>query len=318
MELLTFGETPLRLSPPGHEPFETARDVTIRADGAESNAAATAAAIGAGATWASKLPDTPLGRRIVWELRQHGVETAITWADGRQGLVFHEDGAAPRRDTTHHDRGETTVGTVTPEDLPMGDVRDADAVFTGASTLALSEQVAKTGETVLEAAQGSGAITATDLDRQPGLAPPEAVRAAVEPVFEHTDVIFVDEEQARSVLDLSGQPRDLALTLVADYDFELVVIVRSDGGAVALHDSPGTNVVHERRPVDVETVDSSGGHGAFVGAFLERHAAGADTTEALSHGVAAAALVRTIPGPFLTAGPAELASAVEHTVDASG
>jgi 2-dehydro-3-deoxygluconokinase len=316
MELLTFGETPLRLSPPGHEPFETARELTVRASGTESNAAATAAALGADATWVSKLPDAPLGRRVVSELNQHDVETAVTWADGRQGLQFHESGAFPREPATYHDREETAAATATPEELPLEGVRNADAVLTGASTLALSEQVTETGETVLEAARASGAITATDVDHQSGLAPPETVRATVERVFEYTEIVFVGEEQARSVLDLSGQPRDMALTLAGDYDFELVVITRPACDAVALNDSPGTNVVNERRATDTETVDPTGHHGAFVGAFLERYAAGADTTEALSHGVAASSLVRTVPGPFLTAGPAELARTVEHTVEA--
>jgi len=319
MELLTFGETPLRFSPPGHERIETARNVEIHADGTESNAAATAAALGADATWASKLPDAPLGRRVVSELHQHGVETAVEWVDAdasRQGLQFREDGAAPREATTHHDRGGTAVETATPEDLPMRGVQNADAVFVGASTLALSERVGETGQALLDAAHGGGATTATSVDYQPGLAPPEAVRAAIEPALEHTDIVFSGEEQAASVLGLSGQPRDLALTFAGDYDFELVVITRPDGGAIALDDSPGTNVVHERRATDVEVVDSAGRDGAFVGAFLERYAAGADTTEALSHGVAAASLVQTVPGPFLTADPAELARAVEHGVDA--
>jgi 2-dehydro-3-deoxygluconokinase len=316
MKLLTFGETPLRLSPPGHEPFETARELTVHADGTESNAAATAAALGADATWVSTLPDTPLGRRVVSELDRYGVETAVTWADGRQGLQFHERGAFPREQATYHDREDTAAATATSDELPLKNVRNADAALTGASTLALSDQITETGKTLLEVARGSGAVTATDIDHQPGLASPETIRATVERVFEYTDVVFVSEKQARSILGLNGQPRDVGLTLADEHDLELVVILRPECNAVALDDSPGTNVVNERRATGTETVDPTGHRGAFVGAFLERYAAGADTTEALSHGVAASSLVRTVPGPFLTAGPAELARTIEHTVEA--
>ena len=63
--LVTFGECALRLSPPGSERLETARGLQVQAAGPESNAAIAARRLGTPATWVSRLPDTPLGRRVV-------------------------------------------------------------------------------------------------------------------------------------------------------------------------------------------------------------------------------------------------------------
>ncbi|MFB6297206.1 MAG: PfkB family carbohydrate kinase [Salinirussus sp.] len=321
MRLLTFGETPLRFSPAGHERLATARRARIHADGTESNAAAAAAALDADTTWVSRLPDAPPGRRVVSELRSHGVETQVAWADPadcRQGVRFDETSAPPRVGVTHHDRGGTAVANTRPADLPMESAQSVDAVFTSTGTLALSETVAETGEALLRAARNNEAVTATDLDHQPGLTSPEAVATAAESVLDHVDVLVARRDCVERVLDRSGQPRELALRLAADHDCELVAIARSDRHAVVLHDSPGTNVVHERRVTGTETVDPAGGHGAFVGAFLERYVSGADAAEALSHAVAAGALTRTLPGPFLSAGPAELRRVIDDRVEAAG
>ena len=314
-ELITFGETPLRLSPPDRERLETAREATIDADGTASNAAVAANRLGAQALWLSKLPDTPLGRRVETELEAQGIETRIAWSDEpthRQGLTFRESGARPRESRQYHDRANTAAAAATPADFPMDRVQNTEIVFAGLATAVLSKQAAETTGALLRAAGGSGAMAAVDLDYSEGLAPPETYQGVLETLAGDVDVLFAGEESARRALDRSGGPRELANTIAAEYGLEIVVIVRSDRGAVALRDSPGTNIIHERDPIDVETVDPTGRRGAFVGAFLQQLIAGADTSDSLTHAVAAASLARTIPGPFLTAPVDELGAVVEQ------
>ena len=121
-ELITFGETPLRVSPPDARRLETAREAELHADGTESTVAIAAGCLGAECTWISKLPETPPGRRIVRELEQHGIATEVGWAgdgEARVGVVYHEDAPEPRAAGTWHDRDLTTAATVTPGDVPM-------------------------------------------------------------------------------------------------------------------------------------------------------------------------------------------------------
>jgi len=316
-EFVTFGETALQLSPPGRERLATARKAILAPDGIESSAAVAATAVGGRATWVSKLPDTPLGQGIVGQLHQHGIETSIIWADPeetRQGIVFRESGEVPRSDTAWQDREGTAAASTNPGDLPMGLIQSADAVFTGASTPVLSDGIATTTEAMLRAAHGSGVTTALDVDYRAGLASADRYREAVSTVIEHLDVLIGNEDHVRTVFEESGQARELAHTIAADHDLEVIVITRSDRGAVVLQDSPGTNVMHEQDAVETDAVDAAGQHAAFSGAFLQRLVDGADLVEALDYGVATAALARTVPGPLLTADRGEVDRVVSEAL----
>ncbi len=319
-ELITFGETPLRLSPSGNERLERARQASIQADGTASNVAAAAGEIGAEALWLSKLPDSPLGRRVKSQLEEQGVDTAVAWSDQaahRQGLTFREDGVNPRESKYYHDRGNTAAATATPADFPMDRVQDTEIIFAGLGTAVLSKQAAETTGALLRAASGGSAMTAVDLDYSRGLAPPDTYSGVLEELAGEIDVLFADEADAREALDRSGGPRELANTIADEYNLEIIVVRRSNGGAVALRDSPGTNIIHEREAIETETVDPTGENGAFAGAFLEQLIEGSDTARSLTYAVAAATLTRTLPGPFLTLAAGELDAVADDIVDKS-
>ncbi|MBV0902112.1 sugar kinase [Haloarcula salina] len=307
MSIVTFGETALRFAPPDGQRFETAREATIRVDGTASNVAATAGRLGADARWLSKVPDTPLGRRVVAELHEFGLETDVIWADpetGRQGLTFYEDATAPRRARLLQDRTETAMATVTPGEMPMGAIQNADVVFTSGTTLSLSETAADTTGALLRAAAGTRAL---DLDFHPGLWDAETARDALGDLLPAVDVLFVAEDQATAVFGKAGTPRELVHTLATEYDLNRVVLTRSEYGAVAYHDG----VVHEQDAIETDAIDESGQHEALVGAVLQQLADGAATDEALLHGVAAAALARTMSGPMTPLEPDEVTHLAE-------
>ncbi|MFC6720048.1 PfkB family carbohydrate kinase [Halobacteriaceae archaeon SHR40] len=319
-ELITFGETPLRFSPPGNQRLEMARETTIYADGTASNAAIAAHELGAEPIWLSKLPETPLGRRVETQLEEQGIETHIAWSDDgelRQGLLFRESGADPRESQYWHDRGHTAAATAKPADFPMEAVQNTETIFAGLGTAVLSEQAAKTTGALLRAAGGSGALTAVSLDYSAGLAPPETYSGVLETLADDIDVLFAREENAREALDRNGGPRELANTIASDYELEIMVILRSSGGAVALRDTPGTNIIHERDPIESSDVDPTGKTGAFVGAFLQQLIKGSDTARALTYAVAASTVVRTVPGPFLTTTAGEIEPLAERVVENS-
>lgn len=304
-DITTFGETALRLSPSGRERLARAEEMAVHASGTESTAAVAAAQLGAETVWLSKLPETPLGRRIVRELRGAGVETEIAWADrGRQGIRFSESAVAPRERRTIHDHENVAAATASPGEFPIGLVREPPVVFTALSTAVLSDQLTETTQALLRAS--ADAVTAVGLDYTPGIASPSAYRETLEAVVDQTELLFANESGVRAVLDTDASGRELANTVVAAHDLDGIVLVGDSHGAVALQDGPGTSVVHERDPVPADTVDPAGADGAFVGAFLQRLVEGEDTAAALTAAVAAAALARTTPGPLLSTEPAEL------------
>lgn len=293
-DLVTVGDASLRLSPAGNERLETATDVRMHTTGTECAAAVAAGRLGGNSVWLSKLPDTPLGRRVVAELHEHGIETDVAWSeDGRQGLSFYEAASEPRESVTIPDRTATAASTMTPGELRMDLVQDASVVFVGGSTLALSGSGAETAQAVLRANDG---LSAFDLDYHPEMWETKSAKATVTQAFDSVDVLFANEDNIETVLGRSGQAREMAHTIAAEWDFEMVVITRSEYGALAYHDG----VIHDSESIDTDVVDATGQHEAFIGAFLERLIAGESADTALSYGVAMAALTRTIPGPLTT------------------
>jgi len=316
--LLTFGETPLRLSPPATQRLERARRARLHADGVESNAAVAAHTLGTDAVWASLLPDSPLGRCVRSQVDAQGIQTDITWMDAteyRQGLVFGERARAPREHRRLHDRDGTAVGAAAPSALPMHRVQDAELLLSGLNTAVLSQDSAETVTALLRAGRGADATTALAFEYAAGLGPPEVYRGILEELATHTNIVFGSESDIRQALELSPRWRDLASRLTVEYDLDIAVVVRPGHGAVAMEDSPQTSLVHERKGPDVELVDRAGEYGAVVGGFCDAVLDGDDTTSALDTGLAAGGLARSMEGPFLTATDEELAAALDMLVD---
>ncbi|USZ71562.1 bifunctional 2-dehydro-3-deoxygluconokinase/2-dehydro-3-deoxygalactonokinase [Natronosalvus halobius] len=311
-DLVTFGETMLRLSPPGHERLETASEFEVRAAGAESNVAVAAERLGAVSTWTSKLPDSPLGRRVVGELQQYGIDTDVVWSDeGRQGTYYLEHGGKPRGTNVVYDRSEAAVTTAKPQEFDIDLIRDARVFFTSGITPALSPTLRETTAQLLKAARQNDTTTAFDFNYRRKLWSPEEARDTLTKLFPGIDVLVIAARDARTVLGYEGDPRQLAHKLGSQFDFRTVVVTRGDQGALAWHD----NVVHDHDAYETETHDPIGTGDAFTGAFIARRLSGDDVGRALEYAAATAALKRTIPGDAALVTKAEVDAVVADSAE---
>ena len=308
-DLVTFGETMLRLSPPRGERLERTREFDVQAGGAESNVVVAAALLGLDTVWLSKLPDSPLGRRIRRELRGHGVRTGIAWdtSDGKRlGTYYLEHGGDPRGTEVIYDRAGASVTTATPEELATGVVGDADTFYTSGITPALSQQLRETTGALFEVARAGGTTVAFDLNYRSKLWEPAAARETYEALLPGVDVLFAAERDVREVLDRDGEPVQLAHGLATDFDVDTVVVTRGEQGAVGLRGGE----VFEQPVYESETFDAVGTGDAFVGGFLTARAGGGDIERCLSYGAATAALKRTIDGDIAVVSPAEVEAVI--------
>jgi len=302
-DLVTVGDASLRISPAATERFQTATDVRMHVAGTEAAVAVAASQLGTPARWLSKLSATSLGQRVVSELHEHGTGTGVAWSEeGRQGLLFREAAPDPREEVRIVDRIDTAAATMTPGELRMDLVQSADAVFVAGSTMALSGTAADTAEAVLRAGGSEESLTAFDLDYHPAFWDPETARETLTGVFDAVDVLFADEDDLKTVLDETGDVRELAHMLSAEYGFGMVVLNCSDEMAMVYQDG----VIHDYERIETETVDESGQHPALIGAFLSELLRGNDADRALAAGVATAALARTIPGTLTPVDRAEV------------
>lgn len=319
-QLVTFGETPLRLSPPANRPLERARELRLHADGVESNAAVAAQTLRTRAAWASILPDSPVGRCVRSQLDAQGIRTDIQWTDStefRHGLVFQETARPPRTSRRLHDRERTAFASASPGAFTMNRIRDAEMLLTGLNSAVLSEEAAKTVTALLRAGSGSGATATVALEYSASLGSPERYRGVFEELAPHADIVFGRESDIQDALGFDSRWRDLASQLTVEYDIDIAVVLRPGHGAVAMEDSAQTNLVHEREGVDLEPVDTAGEYGAVIGGFCDGWLHGGDTTRALDAGLAAGALVRTMEGPFLTTSTAEHEAVLEQLTERS-
>lgn len=302
-DLVTFGETMLRFSPPGNERLETTTEFEVRAAGAESNVAVAASRLGAEATWISKLPASPLGRRVTSELESYGLETDVVRSEeGRQGTYYLEFAGEPRGTNVIYDRANAAVTTASAEELPAERIRESEWFYTSGITPALSETLRETTETLLRTAHDSGTKTAFDLNYRSKLWSPEEARETLTDLFEHVDVLVTAVRDAREVLGLSGDPESIGHELADEHGFETVIVTLGSEGALAVR---GDEAI-EQPTFETDTHDPIGTGDAFVGGYLARRIDGGDAAEALEVGAATASLKRTIPGDIAVVTPEEV------------
>lgn len=88
-DLITFGETMLRLTPEGSKVIEQVNSLNMYPAGCEMNVAVAASRLGLSVSYITSLASNPLGRFIYNKCREQGVDTGwIKWSKYRQGLYF--------------------------------------------------------------------------------------------------------------------------------------------------------------------------------------------------------------------------------------
>ena len=314
-DLVSFGETMLRLSPPDEERLETADQYDVDVAGAESNVAVATQRLGVDSAWISKLPDSPIGRKVAGELRSHGVSVDVVWDDSperRQGMYYLEQGPPPRGSDVIYDRARASVTTATTDELPTATLESATCFHTTGITPALSETLATTVGDLLQRAQAAETLTSFDLNFRSNLWAPETAKPVLTDLFPAIDLLMIPERDARVVLDASADAESIARDLDDQYGFELVLVTRGDDGALALSDGD----VFTQPTYEASDAYPVGTGDSFVGGFLSRYLEGKPVSEALSWGAATAALKRSVPGDMATIAPAEVREVIDGTTEA--
>ncbi|QIO22878.1 bifunctional 2-dehydro-3-deoxygluconokinase/2-dehydro-3-deoxygalactonokinase [Haloarcula sp. JP-L23] len=304
-DLVTFGETMLRLSPPDEERLETADQYNVRAAGAESNVAVAAQRLGLDAVWTSKLPDSSVGRRVAGELRTHDVTVDVVWDDAddaRQGTYYLEQGQPPRGNEVIYDRAGASVTSASTAELPTETVESATGFHTTGITPALSETLETTTADLLARAQEANTVTSFDLNYRSKLWEPAKAKAVLTDLFPDVDVLVVARRDAETVLDRTGDAESVARGLTDDYGFDVTIVTRGAEGALAL--SGGE--VYEQPTYEASSAHPVGTGDSFVGGFLSQYLAGESVAEGLAWGAATAALKRSVPGDIAVVSPHEV------------
>ena len=305
-DVLTFGETMLRLSAPGRQRLDQAAAYDVWAAGSESNVAAALCALGLSATWVSRLPDNALGRRVASDIGARGVDVSrIVWTPPgeRVGTFYAEAAAPPRPATVVYDRANSAATFLSPADLPDALLDAHRHLHVSGITPALSASCAEAVTDTVRRAKVRGRSVSLDVNYRAKLWPPEAAASALAPLLPQVDILFCGRGDAARLFGLAGSDEDRAAGLRTQFGVPIVALTTGRDGAVGC-DSGGCRAVPSL-PVEV-TVDRFGSGDAFAAGFLAEYLSGAPLDRALQFGVATAALKRTIPGDMVIATRAEV------------
>jgi 2-dehydro-3-deoxygluconokinase len=306
--LVTFGETMIRFSPPSFQRLEQTETLDALVGGAELNVAVTAQRLGLGATYVTRLTRNPLGRMIANRARGHGVDVShIAWTDeDRVGLYFVEFGASPRASSVLYDRRGSAMANIRPGEVNWEEVfRGAQVFHTTGITPALSPSAAEATKEAVRKAKEAGLVVSLDLNYRAKLWSQAEARRVMSDLVGQADVLITTEEDAERVFGIKAASYDeVAERLSREFDLAAVAITVRETPSVWRN--TWTAIVHAQGKIirgplyDIEIVDRVGAGDAFAGGFLYGYLT--DGPEAgVRYGIAASTLKQTNPGDLLWA-----------------
>ena len=314
MDLVTFGEALIRLSPT-HDRAPAAPGIIGHVGGAELNVAIGAARLGAASRWVSRLPDNAMGRYIDGIARLHGVDTSVQWvSDGRVGTYFLDQGAAPRQASVVYDRTGSAFSRIAPGAVHWEAALKGARWFhvTGISP-ALSDSAAAATREALAAARRLGVTVSYDVNYRMKLWDAQRAREVQEPLLQYVDVLIVSRDDARTVLGVDDSAAsDSARTLARQFKLRTVVVTtrdEADGTGAVVYAEDGLHVAPQFVAMVVERVGTGD---AFAAALIASRLADGAWEDAVRRASAAAALKLSMRGDFFVGQPADVDRLVER------
>lgn len=307
-ELVTFGETMIRLSPPDHQRLEQTELFDVHVGGSELNAAIAAQRLGLNTSYVTRLTKNPLGRMIENKAREHGVDTShIVWTnDDRVGLYFVEFGASPRANSVLYDRRDSAIAKIKPGEINWEDVFHGAKLFhTSGITPALSDSATKATIKAVAVAKKLGLRVSIDLNYRARLWSQERARKVMTELMKYTDILITTEEDTKRVFGIEEETyEDVARALAKRFSLETVAITlreiqsvwKNKWSAIVYADGE----IYRGPQFEIEIVDRVGAGDSFAGGFLYGYLKDGPAA-GVRYGVAISALKQTNPGDLVWA-----------------
>jgi 2-dehydro-3-deoxygluconokinase len=257
----------LRLSVAGGARLEETDSLDVHVAGAEANTAVALAQLGRSVTWLSRLPDSPLGRRVGRELRADGVDIShVRWVpETRMGVYYAELATTPRQVRVVYDRAGSAASQMVTEDFPADLIETAKVVHLSGITPALSEGCRRLSLAVADRARaGSGHLT-VDVNYRSKLWSPDAARECLIELAAGADLVVLTREDARDVFGLAGEPADMATEARKRLEAGTVVLTLGDQGSVWNSEDASGRV----DALPTEIVDRLGSGDAFMAGVID-------------------------------------------------
>ena len=318
-----FGELLLRLSAPNNELLLQTGSLTVHIGGAEANVAVSLARFGHTALMASVVPDNPLGKACIGELRRHGVRTeAIHTGPGRMGLYFLTIGAGHRPSEVLYDRADSSFAAASPGLMDWREILSGVRwLHVSGVTPALGPDAAQAALRAVRMARELGRSVSFDCNYRSKLWERWRgdARSILRDLIAESDLLFAEE-------------RDMALILGRDFmdvpEHERFEVAATEALAqfprlqrIATTARTQKSVDHHELAAKLMTrnglwttrtysigriVDRIGSGDAFAAGVLHGLETGLESQAMVDFGLAAACLKHSIPGDFNLIGVADV------------
>lgn len=288
-EVITFGETLLRLTPPHLQQIEQMHALEVHIGGSESNVAVGLARLGLRVAWLSRMTDNALGQLVVGALRAHTVDVSnVIWTPhDRVGLYFLEEGKAPRGSRVIYDRAHSAMSHIQPTDIsPTLFEGGTGVLHLSGITPALSASAAATTQHIARLAASAGWRICFDLNYREKLWKPTQAVAYYDKIAPLADWILLPLRDAIRLYETPAPPADALAALHARYPRATLVLTLGAEGSIAL--TPDGTLM-QQAAFTADAVGRVGGGDAFAAGFLYGVLTFDDVSTALRWGNAAAA-----------------------------
>ncbi len=304
-DVLTVGEGLVRLSVNEGGVLETANQLDVFVGGAEANVAVALARMGRKVAWMSRVADDPFGRRVVAELRRHGVNCeAIVWqANSRTGVYYAEIAGPPRGVSVTYDRSNSAATQMSSGNTDVALVADARVVQLSGITPALSDSCAEMSHSLLKTAKIKSCKVLVDVNYRSRLWTIDKAKSVLGPLCAMADLVLCTAEDARDLFGIA-EPSELTAAQLAE-KFGVPTVVLTDGPhCVYWHDREGSGF---SPAILTTTVDRIGAGDAFCAGVIIGLLDG-DLVSGIRTGQAMASLKHTIAGDQLVSSAGEVAA----------
>jgi 2-dehydro-3-deoxygluconokinase len=296
VEVVTLGETMLRLSPVTVSTLEETQQLQVHVGGAESNVAVGIARMGLQAGWISKLVDNSIGRLIARRIQWHGVDTSrMVWSEsGRTGIYYLEPGLEPRTTRIIYDRTDSAFTTLRFEEIDLEYINQVRLMHMTGITPALSGEISRLTHQIIDHVKKHDTLMSFDVNFRSKLWTPAKAKKILTPIVAKVDILICSLNDAATVFGhKSKDAEEVAKGLLHQFRNRIVVLTLADRGALA-YDGRNSWYLDAYRAANIDRI---GRGDSFSAGFLYGYLT--DSVQAgLKYGNAMAALNQTFKGDF--------------------
>lgn len=235
-DFLTVGEAMLRLSVPPTQLLSDATSFDVHVAGAESNVAVAISRMNYKAAWWSRLPQNPLGQRVVQTLTGYGVDcSGVVFSEGeRLGTYFIEFGSSPRPTLVTYDRKYSAASKMDEQTFDLSWISQTRCIHLTGITAAISDSCYSLLQKIIETAVSQSIHIIFDVNYRALLWTAQACRDKLTPLLKQVSTLIVSRRDVEGVFGITGELPAMVDQLHQRFGVPQIAVTIGDKGAVGL------------------------------------------------------------------------------------